>query len=216
MPFILIFQLIFSGGFIPIPKWIEPVSSFTVSTYGMRAIAAQAGYNDLSMDSVWNTVNGLRDSEINATVTIGELMDLMDSDLVSKYWDEAVIPAISVDQASVFLNMDLEGRGGTLQITKEPVTLGQVLDLIRSDPNLEEHKDQSFTLNTTVGELIDLLGEEKVKEFVRTKTAASSYNPYYDHTIENITKNWLSLLVHMVIYAAVATFLLEFIDKDRR
>ena len=216
MPFILIFQLVFSGGFIPIPQWIAPVSNFTISTYGMRAIASQCGYNELSMDSVWKTVNGMRGSEIEATVTVGELMNLMDSDLATKYRDEVIIPSISVGQAAAYLNLPAEGHGMEDLIVNKEITLGQLLDLIRSDPNIEAHSDRSFTLKATIGELIDLLGEEKVKEFVRTKTAESSYNPQYDRTVENITSNWLKLLFHMLIYAAAATLLLEFIDKDKR
>ena len=216
MPFILIFQLVFSGGFIPLPQWIEPVSNFTISTYGMRAIASQCGYNELSMDSVWKTVSSMRDSEIEETITVGQLMDMMDSDLVAKYRSKTIIPSITVDQAAEYLNIPMEGKEGSEQILNKPVTLGQILDLIANDQVIRENRDLSFTLKTTVGELIDLLGEEKVKEFIREKTAASSYNPYYERSVSNITSNWLKLLFHMVIYAVVATLLLELIDKDKR
>ena len=216
MPFVLIFQLIFSGGFIPIPQWIQPVSNFTISTYGMRAIAAQCDYNNLSMDSVWKTVSGMKDSEIEATVTLGELAGLMDSDLVAKYREEEVIHTITADQALEYLNIPIEGAEGSDVVIIKPVSLGQVLDLIKSDPHLEEHKDASFTLKTTLGELMNVLGEEKVKEFIREKTAASSYNPLYEQTSENIISNWLKLCFHMLIYAVVATLLLELIDRDKR
>ena len=216
MPFILIFQLVFSGGFIPLPQWITPLSNFTISTYGLRAIAAQSGYNDLPMDSVWKTVNGMRDSEIESEITVGQLLDLMDSDLVGKYRDETVITSVTVEQASAYLNIDLNGMPGAEQALNKPVTLGQILDLIASDPNLTENRDASFTLKTTVGEVIDLLGEEKVKSFIRDTTAAASYTPEYETTVANITGNWVKLVFHMVIYAALATLLLELIDKDRR
>ena len=216
MPFVLIFQLIFSGGFIPIPQWIQPVSNFTISTYGMRAIAAQCDYNNLSMDSVWKTVSGMKDSEIEATVTLGELAGLMDTDLVAKYREEEVIHTITADQALEYLNIPIEGAEGSDVVLIKPVSLGQVLDLIKSDPHLEEHKDASFTLKTTLGELMNVLGEEKVKEFIREKTAASSYNPLYEQTTENIISNWLKLCFHMLIYAVVATLLLELIDRDKR
>ena len=216
MPFILIFQLVFSGGFIPLPQWVQPLSSFTISTYGMRAIASQAGYNELEMDSVWKTVSGMKESEIEETITLGQLMDLMDSDAVTKHREATVIPTITVGDAAEYLNIPIEGKEATELALNKPVTLGQLLDLISSDKNLEGNRDLSFTLKTTVGELIDLLGEEKVKTFIREKTAESSYNPDYDRTQENIAGNWLKLLFHMVIYAVAAVFLLEFIDKDKR
>ena len=45
MPFVLIFQLVFSGGVIPLPAWSRPLSNFTISNYGIKVIAAQSGYN---------------------------------------------------------------------------------------------------------------------------------------------------------------------------
>ena len=216
MPFVLIFQLVFSGGFIPLPQWVEPLSNFTISTYGMRAIAAQCDYNNLSMDTVWKTLSGMKGSEIEATLTVGDLMGVMDSDLVARYREKEIIPSVTADQALEYLNIHIKGAEGTDQVLSRPVTLGQVIDLIQSNGRLEEYKDKSFTLKTTLGELIDLLGEEKVKEFVREKTAASSYNPQYERTVENIVSNWLKLCLHMLIYAAAATLLLELIDRDRR
>ena len=216
MPFILIFQLVFSGGFIPLPQWIQPVSNFTVSTYGMRAIASQCGYNELSMDSVWKTVSGMRNSEIEETITLGQLMELTDSDFAARYRDKILIPSITANQAAEYLNIPMEGREGSDQILNKPVTIGQMLDLIASDQKLQENKDLSFTLKTTVGELIDLFGEEKVKEFIRAKTAESSYNPDYEKSVSNIAGNWLKLLFHMFIYAVLSILLLERIDKDKR
>ena len=216
MPFILIFQLVFSGGFIPLPQWVQPLSNLTISTYGMRAIASQAGYNELSMDSVWKTVSEMRDGRIEETITLGQLMELMGSEAVAKYREKAIIPSITAGQAADYLNITIEGKDAQEVVLNKPVTLGQLLDLIRSDRNLEENRDLSFTVKTTVGELIDLLGEEKVKEFVREKTAESSYNPAYERTVDNIAGNWLKLLLHIVIYSVAAALLLEFIDKDKR
>ena len=42
MPFILIFQLVFSGGVIPLPEWSRSLSNFTISNYGIKAIASQS------------------------------------------------------------------------------------------------------------------------------------------------------------------------------
>ena len=71
MPFILIFQLVFSGGIIPLPEWSRPLSNFTISSYGIQALAAQSGYNEQPMTSVWTTVAGLKDEVIGGTVTVG-------------------------------------------------------------------------------------------------------------------------------------------------
>ena len=54
MPFVLIFQLVFSGSVFPLPARVQPLSNFTISNYGIRAIAAECGYNDLPMAAGWN------------------------------------------------------------------------------------------------------------------------------------------------------------------
>ena len=95
MPFVLIFQLVFSGGVIPLPRWIEPVSNFTISTYGLQAIASQSGYNDLPMDTVWSTVDSMRNDVIEETVTVGQLLDALDSEPVARYRGETIIPAVT-------------------------------------------------------------------------------------------------------------------------
>ena len=216
MPFILIFQLIFSGGFIPLPQWVQPLSNFTISTYGMRAIASQCGYNELSMDSVWKTVSGMKDSEIEVNVTVEQLIELKDSELMAQYRDQVVIPSLTAEQAAGYLNISLEGVSGSDQLLIKPVTFGQFMDLVAGDPHIQEHKDRSFTLKTTIGQLIDLVGEEEVREFVRQKTAESSYAPEYERSVSNIVTNWVKLLFHMVLYSLLSALLLELIDKDKR
>ena len=61
MPFVLIFQLVFSGGIIPLPAWSQSLSAFTISNYGIQAIAAQSGYNEMPMVTAWNTLAGMKD-----------------------------------------------------------------------------------------------------------------------------------------------------------
>ena len=216
MPFVLIFQLVFSGGIIPLPRWIEPLSGFTISTYGMQAIASQGGYNELPMNSVWSTVNGMRDSEIEETVTVGQLLDVLDSDTVSKYREETIIPAVTAGEAAEYLNISLPEATDPDEILNEPVLLGDMIDLLKANQTVQENRDLEFTLKTTVGELISLIGEDHVKDFIRQKTAAAAYKEEYEQSVENIVGNWFMLLLHTMFYAFIATLLLEFIDKDKR
>ena len=216
MPFVLIFQLVFSGGIIPLPQWIEPLSGFTISTYGMRAIASQSGYNGLPMNTVWNTVNGMRNNEIEETVTVGQLLDALDSGTVGRYRDETVIPAMTVGEAAEYMNISLPEKTDPDEVLNDPVLLGDIIDLLKASKTVQENREQEFTLKITVGELISLLGEDHVKEFVRQKTAEAAYKEEYAQSVENILGNWAMLVLHMLFYAAVATLLLELIDKDKR
>ncbi len=67
-----------------------------------------------------------------------------------------------------------------------------------------------------MGELMNLVGEEKVKDLVQRTTAAASYNPDYAATPENIWKNWCVLCVFIGVFALFSTIALKRIDKDKR
>ena len=297
MPFILIFQLVFSGGVIPLPEWSKPLSNFTISNYGIKAITAQGNYNELPMTTVWKTVSGMRNSEIGGTFTVGELLDKLDSPAVENMRDRELLKSYTVGEVAEILSsadeylhlrekeilhpislreivnlilkddsmqkvrdkeliggktvgdlltafaeeekaaplLDLEfGKTITLgqvldalqaedlvkavsdvQLNK-PVTVGTIVDFLKNNSAIQARRDKEITLKTTVGEVIDLFGKENVKEFVEKKTAAAAYKPEYESSRKNIAKNWLMLGVFIVVFAMMATIVLELIDKDKR
>lgn len=56
MPFVLIFQLVFSGSIFTLPAWATKFSDWTISHYGLTAITAQADYNHRPMNTGWTTL----------------------------------------------------------------------------------------------------------------------------------------------------------------
>ena len=218
MPFVLIFQLVFSGGIIPLPEWSKPISNYTISNYGIRALASQSGYNELPMTTVWNTVSGMRDSEIGKDVTVETLMKFLDSDAVKRNNDKVVLKSYTVGEIAEMLGVTEEGETfqGADTIINDEVTVGQIAELLKGSQFLERHKDKVLSLKTTVGDVLDLFGEENVKEFVQQKTAAAAHKDEYERTPENIARNWAMLFVFIVVFACLATIVLELIDKDKR
>ena len=214
MPFILIFQLVFSGGIIPLPEWSRPLSNFTISSYGIQALAAQSGYNEQPMTSVWTTVAGLKDEVIGGTVTVGEVMEYMDNPSLQIYRDRVAVKALTVADVENFL--DTENKTGSDEVLSEPVTVGQIMDFIRTNKKLEEKKDQTITVNMTVGEIMDIFGEENVKQFIQEKTAQAAYKQEYERSFGNIAGNWVMLVLFILLFAGLATIVLEMIDKDKR
>ena len=180
MPFVLIFQLVFSGGIIPLPAWSRPISNFTISNYGIKTLAAQSAYNEQPMVTAWNTLHGMRDTEVGGTYTVADLLSLLESPVLAKYVDP------------------------------------ELLDALSSSPEMEDLKKESFTLKATVGQLMDLVGEEKVKELVQKKTAEAAYKPEYARTAKNIARNWAMLGLFILVFALLATVSLELIDRDKR
>ena len=64
MPFLLIVQLIFSGGFFTLPDAAMPFTNMTATKWGLTAICSQADYNLLPMVSIWNNALKLQNVEI--------------------------------------------------------------------------------------------------------------------------------------------------------
>ena len=232
MPFILIFQLVFSGGIIPIPEWSKPLSDITISNYGLKAIVSQSGYNDLEMASAWNTLYSMRDQEISGTVTLGELLDLLDSPIVEKRRDKIVLRSYTVGEVSDFLASlagDSSPNGSTEASSakplapadqdekfNDPVSLGELADLLKSNKALQQRRDRPFPFAFTVGELFEVVGEDNVRNFVRQKSAAVGRKEEYAQTRLNIAKNWLALAGFILLFAFLSMLVLEFIDKDKR
>jgi hypothetical protein len=214
MPFILIFQLVFSGGIIPLPEWSRPLSNFTISNYGIRALASQSGYNELPMTTVWNTVSGMKSSTIGGDFTVAELMEKLDSPGIEKFKDRVVLGTITVGDAEAALG--LEKSENADEALTNPVTVGQVVEILKNSEYLNEHRDKVISLKTTVGDVLDIIGEENVKNFVQRKTAEAAYKPEYECTPKNIIRNWVMLGVFIAVFAALATLMLELIDKDKR
>ena len=64
MPFFLIFQLIFSGGFFQLSDDLMKVSYITVSKWGLNAICAQGDFNDQNMVTPMNTLVKMKGLEV--------------------------------------------------------------------------------------------------------------------------------------------------------
>ncbi len=237
MPFILIFQLVFSGGVIPLPEWSRPLSNFTISNYGIKAVASISGYNELPMNAVWTTLSGMKGSEVGGTVSVGDIIDKLDSPFVAKKRDHVLIKSYSVADLAQMLadpSMGLRDKkiGDTTlgeileelqkdpassgQTVTAPLTVGDIVDVVKNNEVIQANRDKTFTRKMTVGEMLDILGEENVKNFVMRKTAEASQKPEYARTRTNIAKNWVMLAVFIFAFAALATIVLEMIDKDKR
>ncbi len=299
MPFVLIFQLVFSGGIFNLPTWSQSLSQFTISNYGLKCIAAQSDYNSSPMVTAWNTLIKLKDNEIGGSVTVGQVLDFLsdkDNKLLNEYRDREIDASFTVgelaeilkgsqtvnsfldeeidatttlgdavqflltdESAASFRENDLgiatvgellsslsEAMKGTelesLRLGKKftfrqvlealdadriltsfsdeklggTFTLGQVIDAAVTNPDLIARRDQAFSIKITVGKLMELVGEENLKNYIQTKTAQVSYVPAYEKTLDNIVNYWMVFVFFSLIYALLAIVCLEFIDKDRR
>ena len=161
MPFVLIFQLVFSGGVIPLPAWSRPLSNFTISNYGIRVIAAQSGYNELPMVTAWNTLEGMRNQEIGGTVTLGQILDLTNSSAVQKRRDVQVLGPHTVEEAAEMVN----DADASLHLREKQVSVNvvprKVVEWMLTSENFGAMRSQ--TLWSAAGGTISLTLEDLLK-----------------------------------------------------
>ncbi len=171
MPFVLIFQLVFSGGIIPLPAWSERLSDFTISNYGIRAIAAQSGYNEQPMTTVWNAVSGMRGTEIGGTVTLGQLLDMLQSPAVEKRRDTVVLKSYTVGEAADILSAAESSLHLRDKEITHPVSVRTLVETLLESDALSGIRERRLWVNAggavTVDSLLrDLLASDKAEEIL--------------------------------------------------
>ena len=232
MPFILIFQLVFSGAMLTLPAWSRPFSNLTIAKYGMTAMASQADYNKRPLVTLWGSVSKLKGTELTVTVTAGQVMDyladennpgvkdLRDMTFTRSYTadDLAALLEKAGMQDRVLARMAAELFFESLGTDTADVTftIGDVVDFMLENRELQPERSRQFTLSTTLGDMINYYGEDKVHWKVQQMATDANYNPTYENSWENIASCWGVLILMTFVCACLATITLEFIDKDKR
>ena len=65
MPFMLIFQLVFSGGMFSLDGFARKFSNVTITKWGLNYFCALGNYNNLPMVTLWNSIWKFRSMEID-------------------------------------------------------------------------------------------------------------------------------------------------------
>ena len=178
MPFVLIFQLVFSGWMLQLPEWSKPLSDLTISRYGLTAIASQADYNNRPLVALWGSVVKLKDTELTASFTVGQALDYLsdeDNPGVRDIRNTAIDRSVTARELTELLP-ESDGKKILTALMREDalwsawgdnafdlkLTLGELLDRLADSPLLEEERGRKLTVSTTVGDIIDYFGENKV------------------------------------------------------
>ena len=202
MPFVLIFQLVFSGGMFVLPEWTDYITPLTISNPGLNVVVSQSDYNSQPVIALWDQVTRLNKQEIRTTFSVGQILDVLQNKSLEPVAELRAIPLKDISQmASYAVPAD---------------TLGDFIDIVAKDPSVTAHKDESYSVSTTVGDIVDFIGEEKVADILQYQVAKANYNPQFVNTKSNILHYWLRLCLLIVVFAVLACIFLEFIDKDKR
>ena len=192
MPFILIFQLIFSGGMFAIPQNLKPICNFTISNYGIRTIASEMHYNEQPVITGWNTLYNMRNTEINFTTTVDQVLQLInrqDNELTLK-----------LNQKEI----------------SDDYTVSDLIEAVMELPDYGSAGDREIPIRFTINDLINLVGPQKAMELVTEKTSGSGAISEYVSTEENVKKSWTKLMIIAAGFTVLTMVSLSIVDKDKR
>ncbi|MDO4483107.1 MAG: ABC transporter permease [Clostridia bacterium] len=192
MPFLLIFQLVFSGGIFSLPAWTAPFSSVTLSNYGIKCISAQADYNSLPMVSAWTSLENMSNDSITVTVTGEQLVKMLQ--------DEELPYVGQLRQAQVMPEL----------------TAGQLIDMLAASPELQPALQEPRDITFKLADAFSFVGKEKIKDFVEAKTGQAMAKDAYYHSRGNVLAYWMIISAIGLAFALASVIVLEFIDKDKR
>ncbi|MBO5495830.1 MAG: hypothetical protein J5967_00370, partial [Oscillospiraceae bacterium] len=185
MPFVLIFQLVFSGGMLTLPAWSAPLTALTISGPGLEVIAAQGDTNNRPFVSIWNSIQGMGSMEVSGTLKMEQVLDFINSDLplAKQLRDEEVSVEITLGQVLDFLSDEKDPQAKELRATPiDGAVLGKLLPtLVEEEALLQSTGQDTFALGiagllkstgvldtavdsladkkTTLGELVDTANE---------------------------------------------------------
>lgn len=246
MPFLLVFQLMFSGGVIVLPKVAQPISSFTISSPGIKSIAGLSDANTKPSRAATKLLNQMDGLEINGEVTFGQVLDALsktDNKTVNKIRSIEVGSVLSLEDLMNFLlndesfddfrNEALIGDltvGGVLSAMKEAdfykkyadtnvlnvSTVGDVIDTLSTSESAQSLRDESFTIDTTLGDVLDMAGKKESRKLLTEKISEMNYRKEFAHTADNLISNWFDLICFILVFSLLSIITLEFIDKDKR
>ena len=177
MPFVLIFQLIFSGGLIPLPEFVTPITMLTISAPGIKAMAAQTEVNTLPYAMVGGMIDTMGGVEFGGTITVGEVLDLL-KDEKNPYIAELRSYPVEAKMTVAEILKELASseafsglRGNPITNLTDEITLGDVLDLLTIDQTIMGLAEGiEISAQTNLGEVLDyILSLDSVKE-IRDKS----------------------------------------------
>ena len=170
MPFLLIFQMVFSGGLFPLPDNITFISATTVSAPGFDSLASQMNVNNLSYKAVDSMMSALESSEMD--------LDVKGSDIINMLTDESNESVKQLRSIKVGGQMTAEEACRMLltddkfaELRKKPlinrITIGNVLDEMSSstEPNIVRIKETTIGGATSMRDAINnILTDEDFAE----------------------------------------------------
>ncbi|MBP5552811.1 MAG: hypothetical protein J6X41_05465 [Spirochaetales bacterium] len=94
--------------------------------------------------------------------------------------------------------------------------MGEILDYILSIGEIQKLRDREIWIVTTIGKIMDIVGRDRVKDYVIERTTSAMQVPEYVHEASNIAFYWKRLLVFIGIFASVSVLAMAALVRERK
>ena len=173
MPFVLIFQLVFSGGMLTLPEWTKTLTRFTISNPALKVIAAQADTNNRPYATISNMITKMRDNEIGGSVKVGQILDLLqnqENPAIAELRAREIGGTITLGELRKQLDSPSMDALKQAKITND-VTVEDVVRLILVSEDLESVRNYDFGIpGVTLGKLLqDIMSTDAAKPLLEKK-----------------------------------------------
>jgi len=106
MPFMLIFELLFSGSMFSLSKEIEWLTNLSLAKWGINCLSSLAQYNSLPMVTVWNQLVSFKDFEFMGEKPIYQLVYyIQDNNMVNDFCLEVGQNSQNINYATTVANI---------------------------------------------------------------------------------------------------------------
>ncbi|MBQ8093429.1 MAG: ABC transporter permease [Clostridia bacterium] len=174
MPFVLIFQLVFSGGMLTLPEWTKPLTRLTISNPGLKVIATQADTNKRPYATIATMVSKMRNSELGGSVSVGQILDLLQDEsnpAMKELRAKELGGVMTVGELRERLEQSATFESLKQEKILEDVTVDDLIEIILESEGLEDVRNFDFGLpGITLGKILsDVAKNEAARSFMETK-----------------------------------------------
>ena len=147
-----------------------------------------------------------QDKTIDVSINIGNVMDnVISMDDVVAARDKKLFEGMTLRKILNMIGLENIVANIKKSLSDSNLTVGQFIDSTLAKEEAKKLRHMKLDLTAKIGEIIDLVGEDRVKDFLITNTSEAAMVEEYDHTKVNIAFYWKMLALFILIFAFTST-----------
>lgn len=161
-----------------------------------------------------DTLKRLRATLIVKEMTLNEIFEMLrTSKELESFRNKKVLSLFTVgDLLEAIENTGGIGPMGKLTVGKN-ITVGDAIDFMRENPDMESIRTRKLTLKLTLGRIIDAFGADALKDLIVNKTAEAARIEQFNRNRENLSTAWSRLGLFALAYVLITLLALEIVCR---